>query len=75
MSLGAVAAGRASGYVAFWLDSAVHPAAGSLLVTEAGGTVSDITGSAWRLEADAILATANQSLHAEMLSLIATSRS
>lgn len=73
MSLAYVAAGRASGYLTFWLDSAVHAAAGSLLVTEAGGTVSNIAGEPWQLEADSILATANESLHADMLSLIATS--
>jgi myo-inositol-1(or 4)-monophosphatase len=74
MSLAAIAAGRASGYVAFWLDSAVHAAAGSLLVTEAGGTVSTITGDPWQPESDGILATANESLHADMLSLIAASQ-
>jgi myo-inositol-1(or 4)-monophosphatase len=74
MSLASIAAGRASGYVAFWLDSAVHAAAGSLLVTEAGGTVSDITGDPWQLESDAILASANESMHADMLSLISASR-
>ncbi|MDR2986361.1 MAG: inositol monophosphatase [Nocardiopsaceae bacterium] len=71
MSLASLAAGRASGYVAFWLDSAVHAAAGSLLATEAGGTVSDITGERWRLESDSILAAASPSLHSDMLSLLA----
>jgi len=74
MSLACIAAGRASGYVAFWLDSAVHAAAGSLLVTEAGGTVSDIAGGPWQLESDAILATASPSLHSDLLKLIAASR-
>jgi fructose-1,6-bisphosphatase/inositol monophosphatase family enzyme len=45
-----------------------------LLVTEAGGTVSTITGDPWQPESDGILATANESLHADMLSLIAASQ-
>jgi myo-inositol-1(or 4)-monophosphatase len=73
MSLASIAAGRASGYVTFWLDSGVHAAAGSLLVTEAGGTVSDIAGDQWRLESDSILATASPSMHSDVLSLIASS--
>jgi len=64
------AAGRVSGYATFWLDSAVHAAAGSLLVTEAGGTVSDIAGGPWRLDSDSILAAASAPLHAELLSMI-----
>lgn len=74
VSLAALAASRASGYVTFWLDSAVHAAAGSLLVTEAGGVVSDIAGEPWRLESDSILATASPAVHADVLSLIAASR-
>ncbi len=70
ISLAYVAAGRASGYLAFWLDSAVHAAAGSLLVTEAGGVVSDIEGNPWRLESDSILAAASTTLHADLLGLI-----
>jgi myo-inositol-1(or 4)-monophosphatase len=73
LSLASVAAGRASGYVTFWLDSGVHAAAGSLLVTEAGGTVSDIAGERWKLESDSILATASPSLHSDALTLIAES--
>jgi hypothetical protein len=38
------------------------------------GTVSNIAGDRWQLGSDAILATANESLHAEMLSLIAAAR-
>jgi hypothetical protein len=38
------------------------------------GTVSNIAGDRRRLESDAILAIANESLHAEMLSLIAAAR-
>jgi myo-inositol-1(or 4)-monophosphatase len=70
LSLAYLASGRVSGYVAFWTDSAVHAAAGSLLVTEAGGTVSDIAGAPWRLDSDSILAAAKAPLHAELLSMI-----
>ena len=73
MSLAYLAAGRVSGYVAFWTDSPVHAAAGSLLATEAGGTVSDLAGEPWRLDSDAILAAASAGLHAELLDLVAAS--
>ena len=74
MSLASIAAGRASGYVTFWLDSGVHAAAGSLLVTEAGGKVSDIAGDQWRIESDSILAAASPHLHSDLMALIAESR-
>ncbi len=70
MSLAYLAAGRVSGYVAFWTDSAVHAAAGSLLAAEAGGTVSDLAGGPWRLDSDAILAAASPGLHAALLDMI-----
>jgi myo-inositol-1(or 4)-monophosphatase len=70
MSLAYLAAGRVSGYVAFWTDSAVHAAAGSLLAAEAGGTVSDLAGKPWRLDSDAILAAASPGLHAALLDMI-----
>ncbi|MGN6794560.1 MAG: inositol monophosphatase family protein [Streptosporangiaceae bacterium] len=73
MSLASIAAGRASCYVTFWLDSGVHAAAGSLLVAEAGGIVSDIAGDKWRLESDSIVATASLTLHSDVLALIAAS--
>jgi myo-inositol-1(or 4)-monophosphatase len=70
MSLAYLAAGRVSGYVAFWTDSAVHAAAGCLLAAEAGATVSDLAGEPWRLDSDAILAAASPGLHAELLDMI-----
>ena len=44
-----LAAGRIGAYVVFWV-SAIHAGAGSLVVTEAGGIVSDIAGDdRWRM--------------------------
>jgi len=74
VSLADLAVGRVSGKVTFWLDSAVHTPAGSLLASEADGTVSDIAGAPWRLEPDSILAAASASLHAELLELLASPR-
>ena len=63
-----LAAGRISAYVVFWV-SAVHAGAGSLLVTEAGGTLSDIGGRPWTIRSDSLVASANPDLHEEMLGL------
>ena len=63
-----VAAGRISAYVVFWV-SAVHAGAGSLLVTEAGGTLSDLEGRPWTLRSDSLVASANPDLHEEPLDL------
>jgi fructose-1,6-bisphosphatase/inositol monophosphatase family enzyme len=63
-----LAAGRIAAYVVFWL-SAVHAGAGSLLVTEAGGTISDIDGRPWTIGSDSLVASANGPLHEELLEL------
>lgn len=63
-----VAAGRIAAYVLFSV-SAVHAAAGSLLVTEAGGTVSDLEGRPWTIDSDSFVGSANGRLHAELLDL------
>lgn len=68
LSLPYVAAGRVAAYVLF-LSSALHSGAGSLLVTEAGGTVSDIDGQPWTIRSDSIVASANLHLHQELLDL------
>jgi len=70
LSMAYLAAGRVSGYLAFWFDSAVHGAAGTLLTAEAGGTVSDIAGRPWTLESDSVVASASAGLHARLLSLM-----
>ena len=63
-----LAAGRISAYVVFWV-SAIHAGAGSLLVTEAGGTLSDIDGRPWTIRSDSLVASANPDLHEELLDL------
>jgi myo-inositol-1(or 4)-monophosphatase len=44
-------------------------AAGSLLITEAGGTITDIFGGAFHLEAAHILAT-NGKIHHDMIRIL-----
>jgi fructose-1,6-bisphosphatase/inositol monophosphatase family enzyme len=63
-----LAAGRIAAYVVVWV-SAIHAGAGSLLVTEAGGTVSDIHGHPWTIGSDSLVASANGHLHEELLEL------
>jgi len=59
-----VAAGRFDGFWEFGLQK-WDTAAGSLLVEEAGGRVSDFAGQPYRLGGPTILAT-NGSIHEEM---------
>jgi len=66
-----LAAGRISAYVVFRV-SAIHAGAGSLLVTEAGGILSDIDGRAWTIHSDSVVASATPDLHQEMLGLTKT---
>jgi myo-inositol-1(or 4)-monophosphatase len=68
LSLAYVAAGRVGAYVLFSI-SAVHAGAGSLLVTEAGGMLSDIDGQPWTIQSDSIVASADPRLHRELLEL------
>ncbi|MBU0491264.1 MAG: inositol monophosphatase [Chloroflexi bacterium] len=63
-----VAAGRLDGYWEFRLNP-WDWAAGSLLVTEAGGTVTDVAGASWRPGLSSLVAT-NGLLHAELLGAI-----
>ena len=63
-----LAAGRVAAYVVFWV-SAIHARAGSLLVTEAGGTVSDVAGRPWTIPSDSLVGSANRRLHEELLDL------
>src|SRR5262245_30963573 len=67
-STGYVAAGRIAAYAVFWV-SALHAGAGALLISEAGGTVSDIDGCAWTIESDSLVGSANGRLHDEILAL------
>src|SRR5712692_9424276 len=63
-----LAAGRIAAYVVFWV-SAIHAGAGSLLVTEAGGTISDIDGRPWTVGSDSLVGSANPDLHEELLDI------
>lgn len=72
LSLLYLAAGRVAGFVLF-SGSAVHLAAGSLLASEAGASVSGIDGEPWTLESDSIIASADTELHRELLALAAGS--
>ena len=67
-----LAAGRIAAYVVFWV-SAIHAGAGSLLVSEAGGTVSDIAGRPWTIRSDSLVGSANRRLHEELLDLARSS--
>jgi myo-inositol-1(or 4)-monophosphatase len=64
-----LAAGRIAAYVVFWV-SAVHAGAGSLLIIEAGGTVSEIDGRPWTIESDSLVGSANRHVHEELLDLM-----
>jgi myo-inositol-1(or 4)-monophosphatase len=68
LALPYLAAGRISAYVVFWV-SAIHAGAGSLLVIEAGGTLSDIDGRPWSICSDSLVACADPDLHKELLDL------
>ncbi len=68
LALPYVAAGRLSAYVLFQASS-IHTAAGSLLVTEAGGSLSDVDGRPWTIDSDSLVATADPALHQRLLDL------
>lgn len=69
-----VAGGRIAAYVVF-LVSALHAGAGSLLITEAGGIVSDIDGRPWTIGSDSLVGSANRRLHEELLDFARASTS
>jgi myo-inositol-1(or 4)-monophosphatase len=71
LSMAYVADGRLSAWAVFVTDSPVHCAAGSLLVRESGGVVSDLDGAAWSPGSDSCLVSANAGLHCELLDLVA----
>jgi myo-inositol-1(or 4)-monophosphatase len=68
LSLPYVAAGRVAAYVLF-ASTPLHTAAGTLVVTEAGGTISDIEGRPWTLRSDSIVAGADPDLHTDLIHL------
>ena len=69
LALPYLAAGRISAYAVFQV-SAVHSAAGSLLVSEAGGVLSDLQGNAWTLGSHSLLFSATPSLEHELRTLL-----
>jgi myo-inositol-1(or 4)-monophosphatase len=74
LSLSYVAAGRVAAYALF-SASALHTGAGTLLVAEAGGSISDIEGAPWTVHSDSLLASANPALHRELVDMVrATAR-
>jgi myo-inositol-1(or 4)-monophosphatase len=68
-----VATGRFAAYVVFRVPS-LHAAAGTLLVTEAGGTISDVDGQPWSLDSDTLIAAADQQLHVALLEIAEATR-
>lgn len=73
LALPYLAAGRIAALTVFWTDLPVHCAAGTLLVTEAGGIVSDLDGNSWTTKSDSVVASANAAVHAELLDLLHSS--
>jgi myo-inositol-1(or 4)-monophosphatase len=69
LSLPYVASGRVAAYLVFWA-SAIHTAAGSLLASESGATVSDLDGRPWTIRSDAMVASATPELHRDLLELV-----
>jgi myo-inositol-1(or 4)-monophosphatase len=70
LDLAYLAAGRFDG---FW-ELKLKPwdtAAGCLLVTEAGGTVSDIPGHKWQLQSESLLAS-NALIHEQMIKVLSS---
>jgi len=68
-----VAAGRFAGFFEHEL-CAWDLAAGSLLVTEAGGVISDTRGEGYTLQVRDILVTCSPAIHAETLQLLAAAK-
>jgi myo-inositol-1(or 4)-monophosphatase len=75
LSLAYVATGQVASCVLFAAPDVVHIAAGSLLVAEAGGEVTDAAGERWTLRACSLICSANEDIHSEMLELLRTQES
>ena len=73
LALPYVAAARVSAYACFHVR-ALHGAPGTLLVSEAGGMVSDIDGDPWTIESSTMLAAATSELHADLLGISQAAR-
>jgi myo-inositol-1(or 4)-monophosphatase len=70
LSLAYVAAGQIAGCALFATPGLVHVAAGSLLVAEAGGPVTDAAGDPWTLDASSLVCAADEHFHEELLRLV-----
>jgi myo-inositol-1(or 4)-monophosphatase len=70
LCLAYVASGQIAACVLFSGPGLVHVAAGALLVSEAGGRVTDFAGEPWTLGASSLVATADERLHEEVLGLV-----
>ena len=70
LSLAFVATGQVAACVLFATPDLVHIVAGTLLVAEAGGRVTDITGKSWNLGARSLVCAANDRFHREVLELV-----
>jgi len=70
-----LASGRIAGIVQFGASSPVHFAAGCLLASEAGALVTDLEGHPWSVAGTGFVAAAAPSLHADLLGLVAETRS
>jgi myo-inositol-1(or 4)-monophosphatase len=74
LSLAQVATGQLAGCVLFASSDLVHIAAGTLLVDEAGGQVTDSVGEPWTIAAKSLVCAANERFHLEVLELLRTAR-
>ncbi len=72
LSLVYVATAQIAGSVLFATPELVHVAAGSLLVEEAGGRVTDTAGEPWTLKSASMVCAATEDLHDDLLDLLAT---
>jgi len=70
LSLAYVASGRLAACVLFASPGRVHVAAGTLLVSEAGGTVSDFDDRPWTPGSNSLLCSATQGLHQDLVELV-----
>lgn len=70
LSLAYVASGQIAGCVLFAMPGTEHTAAGTLLVAEAGGRVSEVAGTPWELGSASLVCTANEALHAAVLDVV-----
>ena len=70
LSLAYVATGQIAGCALFATPGLVHVAAGSLLVAEAGGRVTDAAGEPWTLDASSLVCAADEHLHEQVLGLV-----